>query len=174
MAKQPLCVRLWHIFACSSSNPFTGKLCGHAPQQLAASDASALLPAPDPTASPDDPTASAAAAEPHHTDARDRPLVDAPEFHEQVRDTDREAFWIPGAFPTIFQNETGDPYYYENREVDLASWGPHVLRSKGWHAQSHMTFMCWRINMLQRINVLSEKKWYVRDNPQAQGYNIND
>ena len=70
-----------------------------------------------------------------------RPLVDPPEFGERVRDTDRNPFWIPGAFPTIFQNQTGDPYVAPEKEVDLVLWGPHVLRSRGWRAQAHMTFM---------------------------------
>ena len=36
-----------------------------------------------------------------------KPLVDAPEFGDRLRDTDKQPYWIPGAFPTIFQNETG-------------------------------------------------------------------
>ena len=51
-----------------------------------------------------------------------RPLVDPPEFGDRVRDTDRQPFWIPGAFPTIFQNETGDPYAAPKKEVDLVLW----------------------------------------------------
>jgi len=53
-------------------------------------------------------------------------------------------------------------------------WGPHVLRSKGWHAQAHMTFMYWWMNMKQRIQALCAKKWYVKDNPQAMGYTAED
>jgi endonuclease/exonuclease/phosphatase family metal-dependent hydrolase len=37
-----------------------------------------------------------------------KPLVDPPEFGERIRDLDKKPRWIPGAFPTIFQNETGD------------------------------------------------------------------
>ena len=48
----------------------------------------------------------------------DRPVVDAPEFGGRVRDTDKQPYWIPGAFPTIFQNETGDPYNAPMKEVD--------------------------------------------------------
>ena len=47
------------------------------------------------------------------------PLIDPPEFGDRVRDTDRDPFWIPGAFPTIFQNETGDPYEAPKKEVGL-------------------------------------------------------
>ena len=104
----------------------------------------------------------------------DRPLVDPPEFGDRIRDTDKEPHWIPGAFPTVFQNETGDPYNYVLKEVDLILWGPHVLRSKGWHAQAHMTFMYWWMNMIQRFQALSAKKWYVRDNPKATGYTVED
>jgi len=104
----------------------------------------------------------------------DKPLVDPPEFGDRIKDTDKEPYWIPGAFPTIFQNETGDPYNYVHKEVDLITWGPHVLRAKGWHAQAHMTFMYWWMNMIQRIQALSAKKWYVRDNPQATGYTASD
>ena len=104
----------------------------------------------------------------------DKPVVDPPEFSDRIRDTDKEPFWIPGAFPTIFQNETADPYNYMLKEPDLATWGPHVLRSKGWAAQAHMTFMYWWMNMLQRIKVLSAKKWFVRENPKAQGYTHED
>ena len=54
------------------------------------------------------------------------------------------------------------------------TWGPHVLRCRGWMAQAHMTFMYWWMNMIQRTQALSAKKWYVRDNPQAQGYTVDD
>ena len=104
----------------------------------------------------------------------DKPLVDPLEFGDRIRDTDKETFWILGAFPTIFQNETGDPYKYVLEEVDLVQWGPHVLRSRGWHAQAHMTFMYWWMNMIQRFSVLSAKKWFVRDNPRATGYIVED
>ena len=73
-----------------------------------------------------------------------------------------------------FQNQTGDPYNHVDREVDLNTWGPHILRSKGWAAQAHMTFMYWWMNMVQRHKALSAKKWYVRDNPEATGYTIED
>ena len=104
----------------------------------------------------------------------DKPVLEPPDFGERIRDTDKQPFWIPGAFPTIFQNETGDPYNYLLKEVDLVTWGPHVLRSKGWYAQAHMTFMYWWMNMIQRIQALSAKKWYVRDNPKATGYTAED
>ena len=32
----------------------------------------------------------------------DKPLVNAPEQAEISRDSDKEAYWIPGIFPTIF------------------------------------------------------------------------
>ena len=73
-------------------------------------------------------TQSDAAAHP----AQDKPLVEPPEFSDRVRDTDKEPYWIPATFPTIFQNETGDPYNYIVKEPDLATWGPHILRSRGW------------------------------------------
>ena len=100
--------------------------------------------------------------------------MDPPEFGERIRDTDKEKFWIPGAFPTIFQNETGDPYNYVDKEPDLVTWGPHILRSRGWAAQAHMTFMYWWMNMTQRIKALSAKKWFVRDNPKSTGYTAED
>ena len=103
-----------------------------------------------------------------------KPLVDPPEFGDRIKDTERQSGWIPGAFPTIFQNETGDPNNFVLKEVDLISWGPHVLRSHGWHAQAHMTFMYWWMNMIQRMQVLSAKKWYVRDHPDATGYSVRD
>ena len=83
----------------------------------------------------------------------------------------KDPHWIPGAFPTIFQNETGDPYNAAEAPVDLLAWGPHVLRSKGWFAQAHMTFMYWWMNFIQRMKVLSAKKWYVRDNPEVAVFN---
>ena len=68
-----------------------------------------------------------------------KPLVEAPEFGDRVRDTDKEPYWIPGAFPTIFQNETGDLHNYVLKEPDLITWGPHIMRSRGWHTQAHVT-----------------------------------
>ena len=56
----------------------------------------------------------------------------------------------------------------------MLTWGPHIMRSRGWHAQAHMTFGYWWLNMLQRTQVLSAKKWYVRDNPKATGYTLDD
>jgi hypothetical protein len=103
-----------------------------------------------------------------------KPVVDPPEFGDRIRDTDREPYWIPGAFPTIFQNETGDPNNAPLKQVDLITWGPHVMRSRGWLAQTHITFMYWWMNMLQRYQVQSAKKWYVRDNPNATGYTVED
>ena len=105
-------------------------------------------------------------------DSSAKPLVEAPEFGDRVRDTDKEPYWIPGAFPTIFQNETGDLHNYVLKEPDLLTWGPHIMRSRGWHAQAHMTFCYWWLNMVQRSQALSAKKWYVRDNPQATGYTL--
>jgi hypothetical protein len=72
------------------------------------------------------------------------------------------------------QNGTGDPYNYEDKEVDLVLWGPHILRSRGWRAQAHMTFMYWWMNMIQRFNAMSAKKWYIKDNPDATGYTAAD
>ena len=106
--------------------------------------------------------------------ADSKPLVEPPTLGDRIRDTDKEPYWIPGAFPTIFQNETGDPFNYVWKEPDLVTWGPHVLRSRGWWAQTHMTFMYWWMNLLQRTKVLSAKKWYVRDNPEALGYTAED
>ena len=103
-----------------------------------------------------------------------KPLVEAPEFADRVRDTDKEPYWIPGAFPTIFQNETGDLHNHPLKETDILTWGPHIMRSRGWHAQAHMTFCYWWLNMVQRTQVLSAKKWYVRDNPKATGYTVDD
>ena len=102
------------------------------------------------------------------------PIVERPEFGDRVRDYEKKPYWIPGAFPTIFQNETGDPYNAPLKDVDLVTWGPHVLRSRGWIAQAHMTFMYWWMNMIQRFQALSAKKWYVRDNPKATGYTVED
>ena len=70
-------------------------------------------------------------------------MVDPPELDAEglVRDTDETPGWIPGTFPTIFQNETGDPHNYLLKKPDLESWGLHVLRSRGWRAQAHMSFM---------------------------------
>ena len=117
---------------------------------------------------------TSAEAERENDACPDRPLLDPPEFADRIKDTDREPHWIPGAFPTIFQNETGDPFNYVLKEVDLVTWGPHVLRSRGWHAQAHMTFMYWWMNMMQRYQALSAKKWYIRDNPDATGYTVDD
>ena len=86
--------------------------------------------------------------------------MDPPEFGDRIKDTDKVPYWIPGAFPTIFQNETGDPHNYKLKELDLATWGPHILRSRGWFAQAHLTFMYWWTNMIQRANAWSAKKWY--------------
>ena len=142
----------------------------------AAAETSALLPGSSPRAiagsSNETAGAQQAAAQEQAHDGK--PLVEPPEFDRRVRDTDKEPFWIPGAFPTIFQNETGDPYNYVNKEVDLNTWGPHVMRSKGWHAQAHMTFMYWWMNMIHRIKALGAKKWYVKDNPEATGYTAAD
>ncbi len=108
------------------------------------------------------------------TMAADKPLVEPPEFADRIKDSDRQPYWTPGAFPTLFQNETGDPHNYVLKEVDLILWGPHVLRSKGWFAQAHMTFMYWWMNMIQRFQALSAKKWFVRDNPRSTGYTVED
>ena len=68
------------------------------------------------------------------------------------------------------KNETGDPYNFTLAKPDLLTWGPHILRSKGWRAQAHMTFMYWWMNTCQRIKALSARKWFVKDNPYATGY----
>jgi hypothetical protein len=106
--------------------------------------------------------------------SRDKPVVDPTEFGEKINDTDPKPFWIPGGFPTIFQNETGDPFNWMNSQPDLDTWGAHILRSKGWIAQTHITFMYWYKNMMDRHHALSAKKWYVRDNPEATGYTADD
>ena len=64
-----------------------------------------------------------------------KPLVEAPEFGDRVCDTDKDPYWIPGVFPTIFQNETGDLHNYYNKEPDMLTWGPHIMRARGWYAQ---------------------------------------
>ena len=40
----------------------------------------------------------------------DKHLLDPPEIDDESWDTDEVAGWILGAFPSIFQNEAGDPY----------------------------------------------------------------
>ena len=37
-----------------------------------------------------------------------------------------------------------------------------------------MTFMYWWMNLLQRCQALSAKKWFVRDNPKSNGYTAED
>lgn len=118
--------------------------------------------------------APATAARPSPSSVGDKPLVDPPEFADRIRDTDREPFWIPGTFPTIFQNKTGAPHKYVHEEPDLTTWGPDIMRSRGWAAQAHMTCIYWRLNMVQRIEVLFAKKWFVSDNPHFTGYTIGD
>ena len=49
-----------------------------------------------------------------------------------------------------------------------------MLRSRGWAAQAHMTFLYWWTNMCQRIKALGAKKWFVKDNPKATGYTAED
>ena len=44
-----------------------------------------------------------------------------------------------------------------------------MLRSRGWAAQAHMTFMYWWMNTCQRIKALGSKKWFLKDNPKAAG-----
>ena len=98
------------------------------------------------------------------TKKEDKSLLDPPEIDAEIgpiRDTDEVVGWIPGVFPSIFQNETGDPYNFKLAKTDLVTWGPHVLRSRGWAAQAHMTFMYWWTNMCQRIKALGPKKWFV-------------
>ena len=56
----------------------------------------------------------------------------------------------------------------------MLSWGPHIMRSRGWHAQAHMTFCYWWLSMVQRSQALSAKKCYVRDNPKTTGYTMED
>jgi hypothetical protein len=74
----------------------------------------------------------------------DKHLLHPPEIDDEtgpIQDTDELAGWITGAFPSIFQNETGDPYNFKLAKADLVTLGPHMLHSRGWSAQAHMTFM---------------------------------
>ena len=49
-----------------------------------------------------------------------KPMVDPPELDAEglVRDTDETPGWIPGTFPTIFQNETGEQHNYLLKKPD--------------------------------------------------------
>ena len=105
---------------------------------------------------------------------KDKPLVDPPQIADIIRDSDKQPYWIPGAFPTIFQNETGDPYNYFWKEPDLQLWGPHILMSKGWVAQEHPTFMYWWLNMMQRKNANSAKKWFIGENKDSVGWTVEE
>ena len=105
---------------------------------------------------------------------RHKPLVNAPEQAEIIRDSDKEAYWIPGIFPTIFQNETGDPYNFFLKEPDLQLWGPHVMMSKGWCAQAHPTFLYWWLNMIQRRNANAAKQWFIGENKDAVAWTVQD
>ena len=42
----------------------------------------------------------------------DKPLLDLPEIVVESWGTDEVAGWFLGAFPSIFQNEAGDPYNF--------------------------------------------------------------
>ena len=91
----------------------------------------------------------------------DKPLLDPSEIEDDtapMRDTDEVAGSIPGVFPSIFQNKTGDPCNFKFVKPHLLTWGPHVLRSRGWAAQANMAFMYWWMNRCQRIKALSAKK----------------
>ena len=104
----------------------------------------------------------------------DKPLVNAPELGDRIKDTQKEPYWIPGIFPTIFQNETGDPFNYYMKEPDLQLWGPHVMMSKGWVAQEHPTFMYWWLNTIQRRNAMAAKKWFIRENPNSVAWTVEE
>ena len=107
--------------------------------------------------------------------SRGKPRVDPPEYADRVNVIfNKDPYWIPGAFPGIFQNETGDPYNCPLKEGDLVTWGTHILRSRGWHAQAHMTFMYWWMNMVQRIKALAAKQWYSNDTPTATGFTVSE
>ena len=83
-------------------------------------------------------------ARPSATGRTGKPLLDPPELDDKagpIRDTDEKPGWIPGAFPSIFQHETGYPYNFTLAKPDLLTWGPHVMRSRGWAAQAHMAFI---------------------------------
>ena len=54
----------------------------------------------------------------------DKPLLDPPEIDDEtgpIRDTDEKPHWIPGAFPSIFQNEAGNPYNFKLTKLDLVT-----------------------------------------------------
>ena len=51
------------------------------------------------------------------------PLVDPPELGDRINDTAKEPYWIPGVFPTIVQKETGGPFNYGLKNLDLLTWG---------------------------------------------------
>jgi len=105
---------------------------------------------------------------------KDKPLVDPPELGDLIRDSDKQPYWIPGAFPTIFQNETGDPYNYFFKEPDLQLWGPHILMSKGWVAQEHPTFLYWWLNLIQRRNANAAKKWFIAENKDSVSWTVEE
>ena len=107
----------------------------------ASRDASDLRPQASRDASDLQPQAKSDLRTEVQSERLDKPMVDPPELADRVRDTDKEPYWIPGAFPTVFQNETGDPFNYVLKEPKLETWGPHILRSRGWWAQTHMAFM---------------------------------
>jgi hypothetical protein len=83
-----------------------------------------VLPATDVANAPVPDVANAPVPVRDFKNSRDKPVVDAPEFGEMIKDTDKKPKWIPGGFPTIFQNETGDPYNWALVEPEMTTcWG---------------------------------------------------
>ena len=37
-------------------------------------------------------------------------------------------------------SQTGDLHNTSIRKPDMVTWGPHIMRSRGWHSQMHMIF----------------------------------
>ena len=66
---------------------------------------------------------------------------------------------ITAAFPTVFQNGSGDPYngYYVLPDYD--EWSVYIMRRDGWRAKSHMRLRYSIYNTRSRANTISSRNF---------------
>ena len=92
-----------------------------------------------------------------------KPVVDLPELDTDTGPLKEDTpGYVTAAFPTVFQNGTGDPNKALYTLPKYIDWATFLMRYEGWHAQSQMRLRYFIYNTHSRRRTISSRNFFIK------------